>query len=336
MLDTFRKIGQSGAQWSRRHWRGLIVIVVIIMGLWLNNTSLFMPRQHPRILAHRGLAQTFDYSKVGNDTNTAAIMDKPEHPYLENTIPSMRAAFDHGADVVELDLKLTKDQQLAVFHDSTLEYRTEAKGEIGNYTMAELKQLDIGYGYTADGGKTFPFRGKGVGLMPTLDEVLAAFPHKDLLLHVKDGNRQTYEVLWGKLRAMDPERFKQMTVYGNDDGIAWLRQQSATLRLCSKAMMKAGLLRYVAVGWTGYVPHELHNMELHIPRRYAPLLWGWPGKFVDRMAAVNTRVMLVEGDGQWSAGFDTEESVTQIPPQFGGYVWTNRIDRVQPVLARRR
>ena len=162
MPYKFRKIAHTVARWSQQHWRGLTVIVVIVMGLWLNNTSLFVPRQHPRILAHRGLAQTFDYSKVGNDTNTAAIMDKPEHPYLENTIPSMRAAFDHGADVVELDLKLTKDQQLAVFHDSTLEYRTEVKGEIGNYTMAELKQLDIGYGYTADGGKTFPFRGKGV------------------------------------------------------------------------------------------------------------------------------------------------------------------------------
>jgi len=168
MNHKVRDITHVVAQWSWQHWRGLTVIVVIIMGLWLNNTSLFVPTQHPRILAHRGLAQTFDYSKVGNDTNTAAIIDKPEHPYLENTIPSMRAAFDHGADVVELDLKLTKDQQLAVFHDSTLEYRTEAEGEIGNYTMAELKQLDIGYGYTADGGKTFPFRGKGVGLMPTL------------------------------------------------------------------------------------------------------------------------------------------------------------------------
>ena len=153
MNHKVRDITHVVAQWSWQHWRGLTVIVVIIMGLWLNNTSLFVPTQHPRILAHRGLAQTFDYSKVGNDTNTAAIIDKPEHPYL---------------DVVELDLKLTKDQQLAVFHDSTLEYRTEAEGEIGNYTMAELKQLDIGYGYTADGGKTFPFRGKGVGLMPTL------------------------------------------------------------------------------------------------------------------------------------------------------------------------
>ncbi len=42
----------------------------------------------------------------------------------------------------------------------------------------ELQALDIGYGYTADGGKTFPFRGKGINLMPTLDEVLNHFPDR--------------------------------------------------------------------------------------------------------------------------------------------------------------
>ena len=36
-------------------------------------------------------------------------------------------------------------------------------------SMSYLRTLDIGYGHTADGGKTFPFRGKGVGLMPSLD-----------------------------------------------------------------------------------------------------------------------------------------------------------------------
>ena len=82
MPYKFRKIAHAVARWSQQHWRGLTVIVVIVMGLWLHNTSLFMPRQHPRILAHRGLAQTFDHSKVGNSTNTAAMIDKPEHPYL--------------------------------------------------------------------------------------------------------------------------------------------------------------------------------------------------------------------------------------------------------------
>ena len=47
----------------------------------------------------------------------------------------------------------------AVFHDWTVDCRTEGKGEIRDKTMAELKQLDPGYGYTADGGKTFPLPG---------------------------------------------------------------------------------------------------------------------------------------------------------------------------------
>ena len=61
--------------------------------------------------------------------------------------------------------------------------------------MAELRPLDVGYGYTADGGQTFPFRGKGVGLMPSLSEVLAAFPDQRLLINVKSHDRSEGEKL---------------------------------------------------------------------------------------------------------------------------------------------
>lgn len=40
-----------------------------------------------------------------------------------------------------------------------------------DYTTSELQALDIGYGYTANEGKSFPIRSKGENLMPTLDEV---------------------------------------------------------------------------------------------------------------------------------------------------------------------
>ena len=56
--------------------------------------------------------------------------------------------------------------------------------------MTELKQLDIGYGYTADDGKTFPFRGKAVGMMPTLNEVLTTFLENRILVNVKSRDRQ--------------------------------------------------------------------------------------------------------------------------------------------------
>ncbi len=308
----------------------LLIIISVLLLVWLNNTNVFYSKQRDyKLLAHRGLAQSYDVSKVDWDTNTAEIIDEPEHPYLENTIPSIQAAFDLGADVVELDVRLTKDKRLAVFHDFALEYRTNASGLVGDYTMAELKDLDIGYGYTADKGQTFPFRGKGLGLMPELAEVFSAFPGKELLINVKDGDVETYQVLWTDyLSRMTKDQLSLITVYGDDDGIDYLREQSPDLRLLSMRMMKKALLKYELLGFTGYIPKELHNMELHLPLKYAKFLWGWPNKFVKRMESVNTRVVIVLGDGKWSEGFDTEESLEVIPKGYKGYIWTNRIDKV--------
>ncbi len=78
--------------------------------------------------------------------------------YLENTIRSMRAGFEAGADIVEIDVHHTTDNEFAVFHDWTLDCRTNGHGVTRGHTMAELKRFDIGYGYTSDSGKTFPFR----------------------------------------------------------------------------------------------------------------------------------------------------------------------------------
>lgn len=308
----------------------LLIIISVLLLVWLNNTNVFYSKQRDyKLLAHRGLAQSYDVSKVDWDTNTAEIIDEPEHPYLENTIPSMQAAFNLSADVVELDVRLTKDKRLAVFHDFALEYRTNASGLVGDYTMAELKDLDIGYGYTADKGQTFPFRGKGLGLMPELAEVFSAFPGKELLINVKDGDVETYQVLWTDyLSRMTKDQLSLITVYGDDDGIDYLREQSPDLRLLSMRMMKKALLKYELLGFTGYIPKELHNMELHLPLKYAKFLWGWPNKFVKRMESVNTRVVIVLGDGKWSEGFDTEESLEAIPKGYKGYIWTNRIDKV--------
>ncbi len=59
--------------------------------------------------------------------------------------------------MVEIDVAPTKDGKMVLFHDWTVDCRTNGKGETRDLTLAELKALDIGYGYTADGGKTYPF-----------------------------------------------------------------------------------------------------------------------------------------------------------------------------------
>ncbi len=302
-----------------------------LLFVYLNNTSFFVAQPEkgkPLLVAHRGLGQTFPLEGITGETNTARIIYEPEHPYLENTIPSMEAAFQAGADIVELDVHPTKDGQFAVFHDWILDYRTDGTGVTREHTMAELKELDIGYGYTADEGKTYPFRGKGVGLMPSLQEVLAYFPDREFLIHIKSNDPEEGELMAEFLRALPEERLARLTVYGGDRPVAVLAERLPHLRVMSKATLKRALLSYLLLGWTGYIPRAIRNTHLHLPLKYARFLWGWPYRFLARMEAAGTRVVLVLGDGRWSEGFDTLEDLGQLPANYTGGIWTNRIDRI--------
>jgi len=67
-----------------------------------------------------------------------------DHP--ENTLASFRSAIELGCDMVECDVHLTSDGELAVIHDHTLERTTNGKGMVGAHTLAELRELDAGGG----------------------------------------------------------------------------------------------------------------------------------------------------------------------------------------------
>ncbi len=57
---------------------------------------------------------------------------------------AFEAAMESGADYIELDVRLTKDGQLVVFHDSTLERTTNGSGKLSDYTYNELQKLSAG------------------------------------------------------------------------------------------------------------------------------------------------------------------------------------------------
>ena len=110
-------------------------IVVFAAAIYINNTNHFAAHREGTLvlLAHRGIAQRFDERELKNDTCTAARMLPPSHEYLENTIESMRAGFAAGADIVELDVHPATDGEFAVFHDWTLDCRTDGHA----YCLAE-------------------------------------------------------------------------------------------------------------------------------------------------------------------------------------------------------
>lgn len=76
--------------------------------------------------------------------------------------------------MLELDVRLTKDGHVVVIHDESVDRTTDGHGLVRSMTLAELQALDAGYHFRAPDG-TAPFSGQGVRV-PTLEEVLAAFP----------------------------------------------------------------------------------------------------------------------------------------------------------------
>lgn len=82
----------------------------------------------------------------------------------ENTMPAFEAGLAGGADILELDVQLTADGQVIVFHDTDLEMKTGVSGQISDYHADFLRTLDV--------GSYFDPRFKGLK-MPFLAEVLA-------------------------------------------------------------------------------------------------------------------------------------------------------------------
>ncbi len=64
------------------------------------------------------------------------------HP--ENTIPAFREAVKAGAHMIEFDVQLTKDKQLVIMHDNTVDRTTNGKGKVSDFTFDEIRKLDAG------------------------------------------------------------------------------------------------------------------------------------------------------------------------------------------------
>jgi glycerophosphoryl diester phosphodiesterase len=95
----------------------------------------------------------------------------------ENTLESFLEAVALGVDGLEFDLRVSRDGQLVVFHDATLDRTTNGQGAVDQLTLAELQRLDAGAKYTRDGGRSFPWRGRGVRVS-SFDQLIDALPRQ--------------------------------------------------------------------------------------------------------------------------------------------------------------
>jgi glycerophosphoryl diester phosphodiesterase len=120
------------------------------------------PGRPPRLFGHRGAAGVAP----------------------ENTLVSFNRALADGADVLELDVHATSDGEIVVLHDPTLERTTDGGGPVAAQGWSEVARLDAGFHFSPDGGRTFPFRGRGIGV-PRLADLLRECPRVPLNIEIK-------------------------------------------------------------------------------------------------------------------------------------------------------
>jgi len=95
--------------------------------------------------------------------------------YPENTMEAFEEAIKQQADGFELDVHLTKDGQIVVTHDATLERVSDGKGRVVDHTLEELRQLDF----------SKPFPDKGPCRIPTLADVYELAAPYGILVNVE-------------------------------------------------------------------------------------------------------------------------------------------------------
>lgn len=148
-------------------------------GLWIGtkltsetevrNIKPFFRRRSPYILAHRG-----------------GMGIRPEHTKL-----AFDKASEFNVDGFEIDIRLTKDEEIVVFHDAYVDRTSNGAGRISNMTLDELKSLDFGYHFRDVEGN-HPYRGNKDAKIVTLRELIENYPDKLINIDIKD-KPETYE-----------------------------------------------------------------------------------------------------------------------------------------------
>jgi glycerophosphoryl diester phosphodiesterase len=130
-----------------------------------------------------------------------------EDEFPSNTMFAFRQAVRAGADMLELDIGVTKDNKVIVMHDTTVDGKTNGHGTVASKTLEQMRKLDAAYWFSRRGPNhyehgrpraAYAFRGVATGArrppkgfsasdfrVPTLTEVMKAFPHTPINVEIK-------------------------------------------------------------------------------------------------------------------------------------------------------
>ena len=185
----------------------------------------------------------------------------------ENTLESFERALAAGAAVLESDVHLTRDGFPVLLHDDEVGRVTEGSGAVRDLALAELQCLDAGFRFSPDGGRSHPFRGRGLRI-PTLAEALDALPGARFNLELKQDVPGMVERTLEVVRAAGREELTLLTA-AEDALMARLRDVLAR-DPCDVAIgaSTGDVLDFVRTALSGERPRP-GPMALQIPTEFA-------------------------------------------------------------------
>ena len=312
----------------------VVIVAVAAVAFSLTNASWLAsaPTGRLTVVAHRGVIQPFDRAEAGECS--ARHVRATGHKFIENTIFSMRSAIGVGARALMLDVRASADGHAMIFRDAALGCRTNGTGRVADHSLADLKRLDVGHGYSADGGATFPLRGRGVGGMPTAAEVLRAIPAGTTFIFTlaepRDADALIADFARSGVTVSDLHGFA-----GSAAALARLRQLTRAGWTIDVEASGACLSGYRVSGWYGQVPDECRGQTLIVPRRGEWTLWGWPYRFMSRMSGAGAR-LFVQGDAPPGGfvGLEQVEQIGEVPRSYRGLLLIEDMHDVGRALGR--
>jgi glycerophosphoryl diester phosphodiesterase len=314
----------------------LMLLAILAMGLSLFNASWIAGTPPGRLIvvAHRGITQAQRPGASGPCAGAQIL--PPEMSFIENTVPALRQMRNLGGDGVAVDVRRTADGRMVAFRDDRLDCRTDGSGPVAGATFAALRRLDAGYLYTSDGGTTFPLRGRGLGLIPSVADILYEIRRTPILFAIHGDDPAAADALAAEFRTARTEIDDSFVFLGAEPVLA--RMRILAPRALTYSAVRAGrcLSGYRGTGWLGIVPDDCRGAAVAVVPGANWTLWGWPYRFLSRLAGVGGRAILVEAieaDGTLR-GLTRADLLTEVPAGYRGYLLIEDMPRAGRALAR--
>jgi glycerophosphoryl diester phosphodiesterase len=185
----------------------------------------------------------------------------------ENTLASFAVGLAAGAAILESDVHLTRDGVPVLMHDDEVDRVTEGTGPVWDLTLEELRRLDAGHRFSPDGGRTHPFRGRGLRI-PTFEEALKEFPDARFNLELKVDQAGIVEATVDAVVRYGRESLTLLTA-GDDTLMARLRSHLAEREIpVAQGASVADVLDVVRSARDGSAP-TTPAMAMQIPLEFA-------------------------------------------------------------------